>query len=82
MKSITTSAHIEPDTRSRVSIFPASSPRSGDHFVSLRIEGDFIEIALIARPGTSEALRNLAAAATEAAGALDAIAADSWEAGE
>jgi hypothetical protein len=75
VKSLTTSAHIEPDTRFRVTPFADRA----NPFVSLRIEGDSIEIALIASAGTSEALRNLAAAATEAAGALDAVTADTAE---
>ncbi|MET8446585.1 hypothetical protein [Streptomyces sp. NPDC005209] len=69
MKTLTTSAHIEPDTRYRVTPFADRACP----FVSLRIEGDFIEIALLATTGASEALRNLAAAATEAAGLLDAL---------
>lgn len=72
MKSLGTSAHIEPDTRFRVTPF-ADRVNS---FVSLRVEGDFVAVTLIASLGTSEALRNLATAATEAAGALDAMAAD------
>lgn len=72
MKSLTTSAHIEPDTRFRVTPFADRA----NPFVSLRVEGDSIEIALIASAGTSEALRNLAAAAIEAAGALDAMTND------
>ncbi|MEU1007418.1 hypothetical protein [Streptomyces sp. NPDC005890] len=72
MKSLTTSAHIEPDTRFRVTPFADRA----NPFVSLRLEGDSIEIALIASAGTSTALRNLAAAAIEAAGALDAITTD------
>jgi hypothetical protein len=75
VKSLTTSAHIEPDTRSRVTPFPDRT----NPFVCLRIEGDFVEVALIARPGTSEVLRNLAAAAIEAAGALDAMAPNASE---
>ncbi|MET7603221.1 hypothetical protein ABZS96_11915 [Streptomyces avermitilis] len=72
MQTITTSAHIEPDTRFRVTPFADRA----NPFVSLRIEGDFAEIALIASSGTSESLRNLAAAAIEAAGALDAMTSD------
>ncbi|MET7761918.1 hypothetical protein ABZS71_07735 [Streptomyces sp. NPDC005393] len=72
MKSLTTSAHIEPDTRFRVTPFADRA----NPFVSLRIEGEFVEIALIAASGTSQALRNLAAAAIEAAGALDAMTTD------
>ncbi|MFG2462450.1 hypothetical protein ACGFWE_36050 [Streptomyces sp. NPDC048523] len=75
MQTITTSAHIEPDTHFRVTPFPDPA----HPFVSLRIGGDFVEIALLAAPGTSEALRNLAAAAIEAAGALDAMTADAAE---
>jgi hypothetical protein len=69
VKTLTTSAHIEPDSRFRVTAFEDSA----NPFVSLRIGGDLVEIALIAPPGTSEALRNLAAAAIEAAHALDAL---------
>jgi hypothetical protein len=69
MKRLTTSAHIEPDTRCRVTPFADRT----HPFVSLRIEGDSIEIALLASPGTSAALRTLAAAATEAASALDTL---------
>ncbi|MGI5512156.1 hypothetical protein [Streptomyces sp. CA-106131] len=69
MKSLTTSAHIEPDSRLRVTAFADSAAP----FVSLRIGGDLVEIALIAAPGTSGTLRNLAAAALEAADALDAM---------
>ncbi|WP_031163163.1 hypothetical protein [Streptomyces durhamensis] len=76
MKSLTTSAHIEPDTRFRVTPFADRA----NPFVSLRIEGDSIEIALISSAGTSTALRNLAAGAIEAAGALDAITTDAPEA--
>jgi hypothetical protein len=69
VKSLTTSAHIEPDSRFRVTAFADSAAP----FVSLRIGGDSVEIALIAAPGTSGTLRNLAAAALEAADALDAM---------
>ncbi|MEU3342591.1 hypothetical protein [Streptomyces sp. NPDC006668] len=75
MKSLTTSAHIEPDTRFRVTPFADRV----NPFVCLRIGGDFVELALMARLGTSEALRALAAAAIEAAGVLDAMAADTTE---
>lgn len=71
MKSLSVSGHIEPDTRFRVTAFPASSP-----FVSLRIEGDTAEIELIAALGSAEALRALAAAASEAAASLDALTSD------
>ncbi|MEV0174453.1 hypothetical protein AB0I00_25440 [Streptomyces sp. NPDC050803] len=75
MKMLTTSAHIEPDTRFRVTPFPDRVTP----FVSLRIEGESIEIVLLASAGTSETLRKLAAAATEAAGALDALVTDTPE---
>ncbi|WP_405557881.1 hypothetical protein OHV08_28825 [Streptomyces canus] len=75
MQTITTSAHIEPDTRFRVTSFADRT----NPFVSLRIGGDLVELALIARLGTSEALRSLAAAAIEAAGALEALATDTTE---
>ncbi|MGY5045778.1 hypothetical protein ACWDE0_08990 [Streptomyces sp. 900105755] len=72
MDNVTVSAHIEPDTRFRVTPFADRA----HPFVSLRIGGDSVEIALLAAPGTSETLRSLAAAAIEAAGALDAMTAD------
>ncbi|MFG2637545.1 hypothetical protein ACGFX8_27505 [Streptomyces sp. NPDC048362] len=75
MKSLTTSAHLEPDTRFRVTPFADRATP----FVSLRIGGDFVELALIACLGTSQALRDLAAAATEAADALDAMTVDTAE---
>ncbi|MFF4504624.1 hypothetical protein [Streptomyces sp. NPDC001401] len=75
MENFTTTAHIEPDTRFRVTPFADGK----DPFVSLRIGGAVVEIAFIARLGTSQALRNLATAATEAAGALDAMATDTAE---
>ncbi|GHA14616.1 hypothetical protein ACFOOM_10880 [Streptomyces echinoruber] len=72
MKSFTASAHLEPDSTSRVSVFDATED-SGP-FVSLRIGGQLVDLALIARPGTASALRALARAADEAASALDRIA--------
>ncbi|MFD3468782.1 hypothetical protein ACFWWM_20840 [Streptomyces sp. NPDC058682] len=72
MNSLSVSGHIEPDTRLRVTSFPG-----GSHpFVSLRIEGATTEIALLAAPGSAEALRALAAAASEAAATLDALTSD------
>ncbi|GED86969.1 hypothetical protein [Streptomyces sp. 6-11-2] len=71
MKTITISAHLEPDTTSRVTVF--DSTPDGECFVSLRIGGELIDIALLAQPGTAGALRALARAAEEAASALDLI---------
>ncbi|MFF0556517.1 hypothetical protein [Streptomyces sp. NPDC004266] len=75
MNSLSVSGHLQPDTRTRVTPFPDSSRP----FVSLRIEGDDIEIALLVRPGSAGALRILAAAATEAAATLDTLTADATE---
>ncbi|WP_158714646.1 hypothetical protein [Streptomyces sp. NRRL S-474] len=72
MRTITTSAHIEPDTTARLSVFAPTPEDEG--FVSLRIGGEFIDLALIARPDTADALRALARVAEEAASALDRIA--------
>ncbi|MEU6652723.1 hypothetical protein ABZ904_25640 [Streptomyces sp. NPDC046900] len=77
MKTLTTSAHIEPDTTSRVNVFPSTD--RGGAFVSLRIGGDLIDITFIARPGTADALRALAGAAEEAARVLDQITAEEQE---
>lgn len=74
MRTLTTSAHLEPDTTTRMNVF-APTP-DDDGFVSLRIGGEFIDVALIARPGTADALRALARAAEEAASALDTITTD------
>lgn len=72
VRALTTTAHLEADTTARVSLF---GPASGDEgFVSLRVGGEFVDLALIARPGTADALRTLARAAEEAAAALDRIA--------
>ncbi|WOX23360.1 hypothetical protein [Streptomyces solicathayae] len=73
---ITVNGHLRPDTRVRVTPFPDNFRP----FVSLRIEGDDIEIALLTSSGSADALRDLAAAATEAADTLDALTADAAEA--
>ncbi|TVZ94370.1 hypothetical protein [Streptomyces sp. BK340] len=72
MRTITTSAHLEPDTTARLSVFAPTSEDEG--FVSLRVGGEFVDLALIARPGTAGALRALARVAEEAAAVLDRIA--------
>lgn len=71
MKALTASAHLEPDSTSRVTVFDKTD--GSGCFVSLRIGGELLEVALIARPGTVGALRSLARAAEEAASALDRI---------
>ncbi|MEV7690134.1 hypothetical protein ACFW1F_29750 [Streptomyces bungoensis] len=72
MRTITTSAHLEPDTTARLSVFDPTPEDEG--FVSLRVGGEFVDLALIARPGTADALRALARVAEEAASVLDRIA--------
>ncbi|MFB7113795.1 hypothetical protein [Streptomyces sp. NPDC056291] len=72
MRTLTTSAHLEADTTARVTVFDPTPEDEG--FVSLRVGGEFVDLALIARPGTADALRALACAAEEAASALDRIA--------
>ncbi|MFJ8696378.1 hypothetical protein [Streptomyces roseolilacinus] len=71
MKSCTLSAHLEPNSTSRVSVFGATE--DDECFVSLRIGGELVDFALIARPGTADALRALARAADEAASTLDRL---------
>ncbi|MFD4969884.1 hypothetical protein [Streptomyces sp. NPDC058424] len=71
MRTLTTSAHLEADTTARVTVFDPTPEDEG--FVSLRIGGELLDIALIAQPGTADALRALARAAEEAAAALDQI---------
>ncbi|MFC9283504.1 hypothetical protein [Streptomyces collinus] len=72
MRTITTSAHLEPDTTARLSVFAPTPEDEG--FISLRVGGEFVDLALIARPGTADALRALARVAEEAAATLDRIA--------
>ncbi|MFI8240990.1 hypothetical protein ACIF83_27555 [Streptomyces sp. NPDC085866] len=72
MRTLTTSAHMEPDTTARLSVFAPTPEDEG--FVSLRVGGEFVDIALIARPGTADALRVLARVAEEAAAVLDQLA--------
>lgn len=69
MNDLTVSAHIDPGTRFRVTSFPSPA----FPFVSLRIEGTSVEIALLVSAGSADALRDLAAAATEGATVLDSL---------
>ncbi|MGW1022850.1 hypothetical protein ACWD4J_03900 [Streptomyces sp. NPDC002577] len=75
MNDLTITAHLEPDTRTRVACFPDKRADSGGRFVTLRIGGGSVEIALIAIPGTADVLRALAIAASEAARELDSMTA-------
>lgn len=73
--TISVNSHLKPDTRTRITSFPGRSRP----FVSLRIEGDAIEVVLLCSLGSADALRTLATAATEAAATLDALTADAAE---
>ncbi|MEU2163298.1 hypothetical protein [Streptomyces sp. NPDC019208] len=65
MNDITVTAHLTTDTRTRVVVF-------ADHeFVSLRIGGGTVDVALIAPAGTADILRAISAAADQAARELD-----------
>ncbi|MGN9791824.1 hypothetical protein ACTMTU_12135 [Streptomyces sp. OZ13] len=67
MNDITVTAHLTTDTRTRVVVF-------ADHeFVSLRIGGGPVDVALIAPAGTADILRAISAAADQAARELDAL---------
>ncbi|MFJ9223464.1 hypothetical protein ACIRJL_45810 [Streptomyces sp. NPDC102383] len=66
MKGLTVSAHVEPDSASRLVVF--------DSFVIVRVGGRDVEITLLATPGTSAVLRDLAARLNEAAQVLDHMA--------
>ncbi|KAA6218802.1 hypothetical protein [Streptomyces filamentosus] len=77
MDNISVTGHLKPDTRTRVTSFPGHARP----FVSLRIEGDAVEIALLCSPGSADALRALATAAAEAAATLDALTTDAEEVG-
>ncbi|MFF0429552.1 hypothetical protein ACFYUJ_34905 [Streptomyces sp. NPDC004520] len=75
MNRLSVSGYLQPNTRTCVTPYPDSTRP----FVSLRIEGHDTEITLFVRPGSADALRTLAAAATEAAAALDTLTADAAE---
>jgi hypothetical protein len=67
MNDITVTAHLTTDTRTRVVVF-------ADHeFVSLRIGGGPVDVALIAPAGTADILRAISAAADQAARELDTL---------
>ncbi|MEV7164849.1 hypothetical protein AB0N60_22350 [Streptomyces microflavus] len=72
MRTLTVSGHIDPSTAFRVRPFP----NPAHPFVSLEVEGADITISLLASAGSANALRSLAAAATEAATTLDALTTD------
>ncbi|MET9515055.1 hypothetical protein [Streptomyces sp. NPDC002994] len=67
MNDITVTAHLAPDTGTRVVTFP------GSDFVSLRIGGGPVDVVLIAPSGTADVLRAIATAAEEAARELDGM---------
>jgi hypothetical protein len=72
MNSLTVSAHIAPDSEIRVTVFD-TTPDHTDPFVSLRIGGPDITLALLAAPDSAPTLRALAHAAEEAADVLDTM---------
>ncbi|MGW2572329.1 hypothetical protein [Streptomyces sp. NPDC001537] len=74
MKTLTISAHVALDTEIRVTVFE-NTPDRTDPFVSLRIGGPDITVALLVPPGSAPALRALAHAAEEAAEVLDSMTA-------
>ncbi|MER7539567.1 hypothetical protein ABTX77_33015 [Streptomyces sp. NPDC097704] len=75
MNGLHITGHLKPDTRVRVT----PHPDPARPFVSIGIEGAASEISLLASPGSADALRTLAAAAMQAAVALDALTADAAE---
>ncbi|MER5181873.1 hypothetical protein ABT009_26550 [Streptomyces sp. NPDC002896] len=75
MNDLTITAHLGADTRTRVVSFPDTGADRGGRFVTLRIGGGPVDIALIAIPGTADVLRAIATAATEAARELDGMTA-------
>ncbi|MFE5922596.1 hypothetical protein [Streptomyces sp. NPDC056468] len=72
MNSLTVSAHVTPDTETRVTVFDVTPDRS-EPFISLRIAGQSVVVALLVSPDSAQALRALALAATEAAQVLEAM---------
>ncbi|MER5181314.1 hypothetical protein ABT009_23640 [Streptomyces sp. NPDC002896] len=76
MNDLTITAHLNADTRTRVVTFPDTNADRGGCFVSLRIGGGPVDIALIATPGSADVLRALAVAAGEAARELDGMTAE------
>ncbi len=79
MNSLVVTAHIEPDTETRITAFGGDGQPDGEPFVSIRIGSGSVDIALLAAPGASQALRKVAAAAEEAARVLEGAVGDSPE---
>ncbi|MGY6025944.1 hypothetical protein [Streptomyces spinosirectus] len=74
MNTFTATAHLQPDTASVIRVFDGVEHASGAPFVSLRVGNGDIDVVFIADLETSDALRALAAVATEAATVLDTLA--------
>ena len=72
MNSLAISAHLTPDTETRVTVFDVTPDRS-EPFISLRIGGQGVAVALLVSPDSAQALRALALAATEAAQVLETM---------
>ncbi|WP_371599480.1 hypothetical protein [Streptomyces sp. NBC_00564] len=73
MNTLTTTAHLQPDTEAVIHVFDGADHNSPAPFISLRIGNGDVDIVLLADPDAAPALRTLAAAAMEAAGLLDAM---------
>ncbi|MCX5560760.1 hypothetical protein [Streptomyces sp. NBC_00038] len=79
MKTITASAHLEPDTETVIRVFDGVDHNSPAPFISLRIGNGDVDIVLLADPNAAPALRTLAMAAEQAATVLDELAARTAE---
>ncbi|MFF3614669.1 hypothetical protein [Streptomyces sp. NPDC002580] len=74
MKTLTTTAHLEPDTQSVIRVFDGADHACPDPFISLRIGNGDVDVVLIADLAAAPVLRTLAQAAESAASVLDELA--------
>ncbi|MFE6360178.1 hypothetical protein ACFVP3_09260 [Streptomyces sp. NPDC057806] len=79
MKTLTVTAHLEPDTEPVIRVFDGADHASPAPFISLRIGNGDVDVVLIADHTAAPALRALAQAADKAAAVLEDPAAGTAE---
>jgi hypothetical protein len=74
VNTLTTTAHLEPDTEAVIRVFDGTGHASPAPFISLRVGNGDVDVVFLADLDAAPALRTLAMAAEKAATVLDEMA--------